>query len=861
MIEHKTDCPRRLRAATLIGACFLTLVTGCSGGSGPATQTNAAPPQGGGGNDYTGPAPATPDVQEFKVNLFDNIRSDNRCGSCHGVDGSAATKFARSDDVNLAYAAANTVVDLLSPQDSEMVARMESGHNCWLDNDGACATIMTTWISNWAGATLGAAGRKIELEAPADIRPPGQSRNFPSDPSLFGTYVYPVLTDANEGNCGQCHSSGSAVQQSPFFAEGPAGDPDAIATAYEAAKARMNLDDPDASRFVERLRDEAHNCWTNSCASDAAEVRDAIAAFAAQVPLDQVDPNLVTSRALTLFEGTIASGGNRHEANVIASYEFKAGPGSLTAFDTSGVDPAMDLTLSGNVEWVGGWGLNFTGGKAQASTAASSKLRSMITATGEYSIEAWVAPANVVQEDVRIVSYSGSPDVRNFNLGQTMYNYDFFNRNDGVDAALAANGDPQLSTPDAAEVLQATLQHVVATYDPIEGRRIYVNGVLSTMADPIPGDTLNSWNDTYAFVLGNEVSENRPFNGVLRLVAVHNRALTEAQILQNFEAGVGEKFFLLFSVSHLVSVPESYVVFEASIVDSYAYLFREPFFVSLDPNAQPDGIDLEGIRIGINGIEAPVGQAFANVDTIISSALYDSETGQPIASLGSVIPLQKGPIDDEFFLTFDRLGGNSFNRPPPPTPTAPTPVDLPEESEIGVRTFDEISATMSELTGISQQEPDVANTYDLVRQSMPAVPSLEAVLASHQVAIAQLGIEYCNAVVDDPAARNALWGTSFTAWGTPPSGQAPGWEAQLAAPLLDRLVGLPQIETQPDRALIEAELDDLVNGNPDMDGDGNPDASPRPGLAATDPNSVQRTATIAKSVCSAVLGSAAMLVK
>ena len=47
-----------------------------------------------------------------------------------------------------------------------------------------------------------------------------------------------------------------------------------------------------------------------------------------------------------------------------------------------------------------------------------------------------------------------SPDVRNFNLGQTMYNYDFFNRNDGVDAMQAANGNPQLSTPDAAEVFQ-----------------------------------------------------------------------------------------------------------------------------------------------------------------------------------------------------------------------------------------------------------------------------------------------------------------------------------------------------------------------------------------------------------------------
>ncbi|HMB74635.1 MAG TPA: LamG domain-containing protein, partial [Gammaproteobacteria bacterium] len=842
------------RSASLAGICLLSLLAGCSGGSGAATQQNAAGP-GVPSTGYSGPAPSSPDVQAFKVNVFDNVRTENRCGSCHGLDGVAANQFARSDDVNLAYADANLIVDLLSPADSEMVLQMERDHNCWLDSSDACASIMETWISNWAGVTVGAGGRTIVLEAPASIRPPGESKNFPDDNgALFGQYVYPVLNDANEGNCSRCHSSGSAVQQSPFFAEDPAGDADALVTAYEAAKARMNLDEPVSSRFVERVRDESHNCWTASCSNDAQEIADAIQAFADQIQPDEVDPSLVVSRALTLYEGTIASGGNRHEANVIANYEFKAGTPSPTAFDTSGVDPAMDLTLTGDVEWVGGWGLNFRGGKAQASTASSAKLRDMITATGEYSIEAWVAPGNVVQEDVRIVSYSGSPDSRNFNLGQTMYNYDFFNRNDGVDAALAENGNPQLSTPDAAEVLQATLQHVVATYNPVDGRRIYVNGVLVSMTDAVAGDTLNSWNDTYAFVLGNEVSEDRPFIGVLRMVAIHNRALTDAQIFQNFEAGVGEKFFLLFSVSHLTSVPDSFVVLEGSIFDSYAYLFREPFFISLDPAAQPDGIDIESVRIGLNGGESPVGQAFANLDTTISSAFYDSATGQTLTSLGAVVPLEKGPTADEFFLTFDQFGANTFTRAAPVTPPAPTPVDLPEAAEIGVRMFDEINATMAAITGVSQLEANVSATFNLVRQSLPAVSTIEAVLASHQVAIAQLAIEYCNAAIEDPTARSNLWSASFTGWATSPSGQPAGWELAVAEPLLDRLLGsVTQLETQPDRSLIEAEISQLVNGIP---ADTN-----RPGLANTGADTAQRTLNIGKSICSSVLGSAAMLIK
>lgn len=71
-----------------------------------------------------------------------------------------------------------------------------------------------------------------------------------------------------------------------------------------------------------------------------------------------VDADLLTSRALNLTgDGLLANAGGRFEDNVIALYEFKAGEGQV-AYDTSGVSPALDLTLSGNVDWVGGWGIN-----------------------------------------------------------------------------------------------------------------------------------------------------------------------------------------------------------------------------------------------------------------------------------------------------------------------------------------------------------------------------------------------------------------------------------------------------------------------------------------------------------------------
>ncbi|UCC57483.1 MAG: LamG domain-containing protein, partial [Gammaproteobacteria bacterium] len=727
MTNEHTVSPLQNRLFGSLLFLAVTLLNACGGEStttNPATGNNPTPAG------YGGPAPATADIQLFKLNVWDNLMAQNRCGACHDTGGQSPT-FVRSDDINLAYAAANDIVDLSSPADSFMVTKVGAGHNCWLTSDSACADVITSYITAWAGGAV-STGNVIQLEAPP-LYDPSDSRSYPADSTLFAATVHPLLTT----NCASCHVDSATTAQSPFFAD---SDPD---VAYIAAQSKMNLDDPASSRFVVRLRDEFHNCWTSNCSDDADDLEAAIAAFASQVPLTQIDAQLITSKALTLPEGIIASGGSRIEDNLIALYQFKAGSGS-TAFDTSGVSPDMHLSLSGNVSWVGGWGIDISSGKAQASTSSSRKLHDLITATGEYSIEAWVAPANVSQEGpARIISYSAGTTARNFTLGQTQYNYDFLSRSTTTDA----NGDPALSTADADEDLQATLQHVVVTYNPVNGRQIYVNGVHTGDVDPVVGGSLVDWDNSFAFVLGNEVSGDRQWQGVLRLVAIHNRALTQEQIMQNFSVGVGEKFFLLFGVSDLVGVPDSFVMFEVSQYDSYSYLFREPVFISLDPAAIPDNIPVAGMRIGINGKEAVVGQAWKHLDTMISSAFYTPGSGQQLSDLGTIIALEKGPATDEFFLTFEVLGNNT-NVVVEPAPLTPAPpADLPAVADIGVRNFDEIDATMAAVTGVSREQVDVASVFDTVQQQLPTVENIEGFLAAQQMAISQMAIEYCNALV------------------------------------------------------------------------------------------------------------------
>jgi len=789
---------------------------------------------------YTGPPPQTEEVQQFKLAIWDPLAVENRCGNCHGTNDQVPT-FVRTDDINLAFADAVDLVDLERPANSRLVTKVGEGHNCWLASAQACADIMTTFVQSWASAT-GNIVTEIRFEAPED-RPVGESKIFPAEPGAFVDTVYPVLTTY----CSECHTRSAALSQQPFIAS-----PD-VQTAYDNAKTRMRLDEPAASRLVVRLGDEGHNCW-GDCEANAAEMQAAISAFADTIPLTEVDPELVTSRALSLNEGIVASTGGRVDTSIIARYEFKTGEGA-TAFDISGVEPSANLTLSGDVDWLSSWGIRINqnggaDGKAQAATSGSRKLHDLITATGEYSIEAWVVPDNVSQGDggadtARIVSYSGSGEVRNFTLGQSQSNYDFLNRSSDSDV----NGLPALATADADERVQATQQHLVATFDPVNGRRLYVNGEFTGDGDPFAGNSLEEWDESFALVLGNEVSgTNYAWSGSLRFLAVHNRALSPEAVAGNFEAGVGARFFLLFNISELVPVPASYIAFEVQQFDDYSYLFNEPFYITLDDEAQVPQIPVEGIRIGVNGSEAGVGQVFAALDTQISGDQLEEGRRQFLSRQGAVIGLEQGPENDEFFLTFERLGDHEFVRVEADPPAPEVPTDIPEQPKLGLRSFAAINASLSEVTQVPRNRSAVAETFTKVRQQLPTDPNAEGFLAAHQMGMTQLAVSYCNALVEDTGLRAGYFPGLDFAQGPSAAFDTAGREA-LIEPLLDNLLAAEisgeSLASQADPAAQRAELNDLIDIMTDA------------GSADTP----ERTAQTAKAVCAASMASALVLLQ
>ncbi len=824
--------------AFLLSGLFAGLLTlgGCGSGSSESqVETNPNPNTGGSSSSgaflYKGEKPAaTADIIKFQNELWVNIAVKDKCGGCHATQ---APAFAREDDINLAYNVVfdENLVNLQRPAESRLVTKAGNGHNCWVSDASVCADIITGWITKWAGDQATQAN-SVELKAPA-VKDIANSKSFPVDSGLFATTVYPVVQEY----CSRCHSESANTKQQPYFAS------DDIDVAYQSAKAKIRLDNPSASRLVQRLVLDSHNCW-DDCTANGKEMADAITAFTNGIPLVEVDPNLVVSKAVGLSDAFVLTSGGRIDSEIIAKYEFKTGKGGI-AYDNSG--SGIDLSLIGNVDWSSAWGVKIDdGGRLQATVANSRKLANHIMSTGEYSIEAWVIPDNVDQgmndnNPAAIVSYNAQ-DGRNFTLGQYEYNYSYLNRTDKSDL----DGLAEVHTPNDDQLLQATLQHIVVTFNPLDGRKLYVNGELADVNDPDKGAVLRDWDNSYAFALGALAGGGSAWKGSIRFVGMHKRALSAADIKKNFDVGVGARYLLLFNVSELINLDGSYIVFEVQQLDDYGYLFGSPFFTNLEGLEPTSPIPLRGIRIGVNGEEAPIGQAFANLNTNIDAdQIVDKR--QLLSRIGTVVEAKTGPADDVFFLSFDRIGSRSYTRvvAEPPEPAAPAVT--PGQAKIGVRNFAEISATLASLTGVSPTATKVKDTYAKVEQQLPTSTVINGFLASHQMGVTQLAVAYCSELVDSASLRaNFFPGFNFAA------SAATAFDTtgrnQIITPLLSKLLadevdntsgGPTRLNNQADPDALRTELNNLIST---ISAEGN-------------------TITTVKAACSASLGSAVMLLQ
>src|SRR5437762_9598406 len=91
---------------------------------------------------------------------------------------------ARSDDVNLAYQAANPLVNFQQPDQSTFVLKVGGGHNCWVADPKACADTMLTWIKAWVGSSA-TSNTGVTVTPPTSTNVAG-GKQFPPTAELGG---------------------------------------------------------------------------------------------------------------------------------------------------------------------------------------------------------------------------------------------------------------------------------------------------------------------------------------------------------------------------------------------------------------------------------------------------------------------------------------------------------------------------------------------------------------------------------------------------------------------------------------------------------------------------------------------------
>ena len=239
---------------------------------------------------------------------------------------------------------------------------------------------------------------------------------------------------------------------------------------------------------------------------------------------------------LVITVEAVSTGPDRVTDGLLALYEFNENGGSTVA-DTSGAGTPMNLTISntGNVTWNTG-ALTVNSSTVIQSSGPATKVINAVMQSNAITLEAWIQTNNLSQSGpARVAGISGNPSNRNITLGQglwgnqplTVYDMRLRTRSTGH------NGVPSVSTP--AGSATTNLTHVVMTHAPDGTSTVYVNGV--PLASHNQGADMSNWDTSFPMVLANEPTGDRPWLGTYHLVAVYSRALTSAEVQQNFNSG------------------------------------------------------------------------------------------------------------------------------------------------------------------------------------------------------------------------------------------------------------------------------------------------------------------------------------
>lgn len=176
-------------------------------------------------------------------------------------------------------------------------------------------------------------------------------------------------------------------------------------------------------------------------------------------------------------------------------------------------------------------GLRVENATTLASAQAAVKIVAACSQSGALTLEAWVTPTSQNQgNQPRIVTVSSDPFHRDLTLAQEQTWFIARVRT----SATSENGLPELTGP--ANTVTNKLTHLVFTRDAAGNDTLYVNGAIN--AKRVQGGDLSTWEIAFKLALANEPDNTRPWLGTFHMVAVYDRALSSAEVVQHHQAGV-----------------------------------------------------------------------------------------------------------------------------------------------------------------------------------------------------------------------------------------------------------------------------------------------------------------------------------
>jgi hypothetical protein len=193
---------------------------------------------------------------------------------------------------------------------------------------------------------------------------------------------------------------------------------------------------------------------------------------------------------------------------------------------------------------------------------------------------------------------------------------------------------------------------------------------------------------------------------------------------------------------------------------------------------------------------------------------------------------------------------------------------------VGLRTFEEILVSMSAMTGVDPYDtaryPNVLKTYyeenagivSGIKQALPSTENINGFLAAHEMAVAQLAIAYCDALVDDTTARDSFFGTFGFSSPVATAFASSTEKHQIVDALYDKMVGIggTALSNMPSQTELRNELVDAPASG-DYPGNLYDRLFNACAADASCSNDSARTSAVVKAMCTSVLGSAAMIVQ